>query len=166
MRDLTYGSPYLALLKDRVNLYKVPFSERGSRLMLFRTNAHLSIRLAERWFKLDNQLSSYRTRPPIVDAWVLTDTAGATLPFHNDNLSTLYRDHQCQRHLSPDLCRPGDAAADACRRGEHGLRFRAALAIQRPPIGAAACCREPAPSAAPLPTQRTRILSNTIYAGR
>ncbi|MFN3335416.1 MAG: hypothetical protein ACK47M_23205, partial [Caldilinea sp.] len=80
MNEITHGSPYLELLKNRITLYKVPFSERGSRLMIFRKDDYLRIRLAERWFKLDNQLSGYRTRTPIVDEWVLTDTAGAALP--------------------------------------------------------------------------------------
>lgn len=132
MHDLTYGSSYLALLRDRVNLYKVPFSERGSRLMLFRTNDHLSIRLAERWFKLDNQLSSYRTRPPIVDAWVLTDAAGAALPFTTTtyphcieitNASGVYRLVFVDQE-SLLLTLPA---------GRHGLRFHMALAdnVQR-----------------------------------
>ena len=44
-------SPFLELLKNRINLTQIPFSERGSRLMVFRTNHSLAVRLAERWFK-------------------------------------------------------------------------------------------------------------------
>lgn len=61
------SSPYLALLKNRINLRQIPFSERGSRLMVFRSENHFLVRLAERWFKLDQQLSSYRQRPPLID---------------------------------------------------------------------------------------------------
>ncbi len=74
-------SPYLNLLKNRINLGTIPFSERGSRLMVFRTDHHLSVRLAERWFKLDQQLSSYRKREPILTDWELTDATGSRLPF-------------------------------------------------------------------------------------
>ena len=59
-------SEYLNLLRDRINLDKVPFSERGSRLMIFRSGDTLAVRLAERWFKLDSQLSTYRRRAPIL----------------------------------------------------------------------------------------------------
>lgn len=81
MNAITHDSPYLEILKNRVNLHRVPFSDRGSRLMLFRTNDQLSIRLAERWFKLDNQLSGYRKRKPIVGDWALTDAGGKVLSF-------------------------------------------------------------------------------------
>ncbi len=74
-----FQSPYLDLLKNRINLTGIPFSERGSRLMVFRVNQHFSIRLAERWFKTDQQLAGYRTRPPIVDDLFFTDETGAAL---------------------------------------------------------------------------------------
>jgi hypothetical protein len=73
-------SPFLDLLKDRIDLGRIPFSERGSRLMVFRGNSHLIVRLAERWFRLDGQLSSYRQRPAIVDEWKLTDADGRPVP--------------------------------------------------------------------------------------
>jgi hypothetical protein len=74
-----WSSPYLELLKNRVNLQNIPFSERGSRLLVFQDNDHLQIKLAERWFKIDQQLSSYRQRPPILDEWRFTDEHGAPL---------------------------------------------------------------------------------------
>ncbi len=78
---MTIDSSYLALLKNRINLRQIPFSERGSRLMVFCGNQHLAVRLAERWFKREGQLSSYRQRPPIVDEWRLTDGEGRPLDF-------------------------------------------------------------------------------------
>ena len=72
-------SPYLALLKNRINLTRIPFSERGSRLLLFQDDDHFQIKLAERWFKIDQQLSSYRQRPPILDEWRFTDEHGTPL---------------------------------------------------------------------------------------
>ncbi len=75
------NSPFLELLKNRINLSSIPFSERGSRLLILQSNQHFSIRLAERWFKRDGQLSGYRNRPPIVDDWRFTDGDGTPLEF-------------------------------------------------------------------------------------
>jgi hypothetical protein len=68
------------LLKNRINLRKIPFSERGSRLLLFQENDHFSVRLAERWFKIAGKLSAYRQRPPIIEDWTFTDGNGNPLP--------------------------------------------------------------------------------------
>ena len=77
---MAFTSPYLELLKNRINLADVPFTERGSRLLVFRQDHHLLFRLAERWYKRAGQLSAYRSRPPILDEWVFTDGAGQPLP--------------------------------------------------------------------------------------
>ncbi|MBN1312389.1 MAG: hypothetical protein JXB30_13305 [Anaerolineae bacterium] len=74
-------SPFLKLLRNRIDLCCIPFSERGSRLLLLRKEDGFCIRLAERWFKLKNQLAAYRDRPPLVDEWQLTDSDGQPLPF-------------------------------------------------------------------------------------
>jgi putative isomerase len=74
-----FQSPYLDLLKNRINLTHIPFSERGSRLLIFRSDQHLSVRMAERWFKVDQQLSGYRQRHPIIDEWKFTDDDGQPL---------------------------------------------------------------------------------------
>ncbi|MEX2161208.1 MAG: trehalase family glycosidase [Anaerolineales bacterium] len=73
------NSPYLLQLKDRINLSRIPFSERSSRLLIFHSDNHFTIRLAERWFKLEGGLSTYRNRPPLVDNWVFTDGDGVPL---------------------------------------------------------------------------------------
>ncbi len=93
---MSLDSPYLDLLKDRINLKQIPFSERGSRLMVFRTDSsHLSIRLAERWFKREGQLAAYRQRPPMVDELYFTDDEGRRLDF---NLTTY--PHRIDCHTS------------------------------------------------------------------
>lgn len=76
----------MQLLRDRINLTSIPFSERGSRLMLFRKQDTLFIRLAERWYKLDNQLSSYRTRKPVISALTILDGNGTPLAFSQQTL--------------------------------------------------------------------------------
>ena len=72
-------SPYLKLLQNRINLVSIPFSERGSRLMVFLKDNSLSIRLAERWFKLEEKLDAYRERQPIIDQWQFIDQEGQPL---------------------------------------------------------------------------------------
>lgn len=120
------SSPYLTLLKNRVNLNQVPFSERGARLMLFRTNDQFSIRLAERWFKLDNQLAGYRTRAPIVDAWALTDASGGALPL----MTTTYP--HCIEVTNANGCYQlafvdQETLLLTLPAGRHGLHFRASM---------------------------------------
>ena len=83
------NSQYLDLLKNRINLREIPFSERGSRLLIFQSNEHFTVRLAERWFKREGQLSAYRKRPPLIDQWVFTDEGGNPLEL---NITT-YPDH-------------------------------------------------------------------------
>src|SRR5688572_13280096 len=77
--NVNVNSEYLNLLKDRINLRQIPFSERGSRLLIFESDGQLTFRLAERWFKREGQLSAYRKRPPLIDQWVFTDEQGDPL---------------------------------------------------------------------------------------
>jgi len=120
------ASPFLNELKDRIDLRHIPFSDRGTRLMLFRQNDHLQMRLAERWFKLDRQLSGYRKREPILDGWVFTDAAGRALPFttttypHCVIIHTAVGDYWLAFVDQETLLLTLPA-------GEHGLRFRANL---------------------------------------
>src|SRR5262245_31971572 len=77
--SMNVNSEYLNLLKNKINLRQIPFSERGSRLLIFQSNEHLTVRLAERWFKREGQLSAYRRRPPLIDQWVFIDEEGLPL---------------------------------------------------------------------------------------
>lgn len=72
-------SEFLQLLCNRVNLRTIPFTERGSRILIFREDDHFSVRLAERWYKATKSLSAYRSRPPLLDDWRLTDADGHPL---------------------------------------------------------------------------------------
>ena len=74
------SSPILNVLKNRINLRQIPFTERGSRLLVFHENGSFIVRLAERWFNLNRQLSAYRGRPPLVEGLVFTDANGNVLP--------------------------------------------------------------------------------------
>lgn len=73
------ASSFLALLRDRVDLERIPFTDRGSRLLVFWRPEGLEVRLAERWFKVHGTLSGYRERPAIVDGWRFTDERGRPL---------------------------------------------------------------------------------------
>ncbi len=75
-------SPYLLLLKNRIDLMHIPFSERGSRILVMQQAASSMIfRLVERWFKLDQDLAGYRQRPPIIEDFRLTDAEGNPIDF-------------------------------------------------------------------------------------
>jgi len=63
-------------LRNRIDLVNIPFTERGSRLMLFRQGHRLFIRLAERWVKWENEVGHYRKRPPIVMNFTFLDAQG------------------------------------------------------------------------------------------
>ena len=69
-------SPFLRLLKNRITLNRIPFTDRGSRILLYAHDHHFSIRLAERWIKRDHRLSAYRLRVPIMDELFLLDENG------------------------------------------------------------------------------------------
>ncbi len=73
-------SPFLNLLKGRVNLEQVPFSDRGSRLLVFRHGSQFAIRLTERWTAWEKEVGHYRRRAPVIDGFALVDENGRTLP--------------------------------------------------------------------------------------
>jgi putative isomerase len=78
-------SPFCRLLKDRIDLYHVPFSERSSRMMVFAEDLRpgvpgLFIRLAERWEKQQEKFGDYRQRRPIVERMVFIGPDGEPLP--------------------------------------------------------------------------------------
>jgi hypothetical protein len=86
---VTFESTFLTALKNRINLERIPFSDRGSRLLVLKGDNRLSIRLAERWFKRDGQLSSYRSRPPIIEDWLFTD--GESRPLSLETITYPHR---------------------------------------------------------------------------
>jgi len=76
-------SPHLNLLKDCIDITRVPFSDRGSRLLLFQTlgKTCLQVKLAERLTRLKPGLDIYRRRPPFIHGLCLVDEEGAPLAF-------------------------------------------------------------------------------------
>lgn len=72
-------------LHNRINLTDIPFSERGSRILLFRRENTLYIRLTERWVKQESAFGHYRQRVPIVDKFTFLSADGAPLEFTTDS---------------------------------------------------------------------------------
>lgn len=72
-------SPFLQLLNGRVNLKDIPFTDRRARVLLFKRNSHLYIKLAERWTAWEPQVGHYRLRPPLIDDWCFVNSDGALL---------------------------------------------------------------------------------------
>lgn len=54
--------PYFSALHNRTAMNSVPFTERGSRILLFAENARFSIKLAERWVAWEQEYGHYRRR--------------------------------------------------------------------------------------------------------
>jgi putative isomerase len=80
----TPESPYLRALEDRICVDKIPFSDRGSRLLVTldpRQNSTLIIKLAERLTSVTPGLSSYRLRPPFIPSLHLVDETGRPIAF-------------------------------------------------------------------------------------
>lgn len=73
------NSVFLELLRGRIDLEHIPFSDRRSRLLIFRRQHALYIRLAERWAKWEAEVGHYRRRRPVLDDFVLTDENGTPL---------------------------------------------------------------------------------------
>ena len=76
-------SPYLNLLRDHINIIHVPFSDRGSRLLVFQEpgRSRLLVKLAERLIDLQPDIEAYLCRPPFIRDLYLLDEQGEILEF-------------------------------------------------------------------------------------
>jgi putative isomerase len=77
------GKGYLRLLKNHIDIRKVPFSDRGSRILVYRdpTEGHLYIKLAERLTELQPDIEAYLKRPPFIPQLIPVDGDGTPLDF-------------------------------------------------------------------------------------
>ena len=82
----------------------IPFTDRGSRILVMKNGHGLIIRLAERWYKLTRSISAYRQRPPIVEEWVFTDMNGAELETVIDSQPDRIDISHNHRRLHTGLC--------------------------------------------------------------
>ncbi|MDR5696134.1 MAG: trehalase family glycosidase [Armatimonadota bacterium] len=76
------GDP-IEVLRNRLDIGVVPFTDRGSRLLVFRENGadRLYVRVCERWPKFEYTEGHYRVRPPLVRDIEFLDGAGQALSF-------------------------------------------------------------------------------------
>jgi putative isomerase len=76
-------SPYLNLLRNHIDITRVPFSDRGSRLLIFKDpdRSLLDIKLAERLTALDPDIEAYLRRPPFIRNLTLINENGEALEF-------------------------------------------------------------------------------------
>lgn len=76
-------SPYLNLLRNQIDITRVPFSDRGSRLLVFQVppKSQLLLKLAERLTELQPDIDAYRYRPPFIRDLCLVDGEGEMVDF-------------------------------------------------------------------------------------
>ena len=74
------ASPFLQRLRNRIDLASVPFTERGSRILLFCDGARFHIKLAERWAAWEREYGHYRRRVPLVRGLTMLGASGDALP--------------------------------------------------------------------------------------
>lgn len=76
-------SPKLSLLHNAIDFTRVPFSDRGSRLLVFQAayQSHFYIKLAERLTGIDPGIETYLRRPPFIHNLCLIDENGEALDF-------------------------------------------------------------------------------------
>ncbi len=76
-------SPHLNLLRNHIDIKRVPFSDRGSRLLVFQApgQSRLLVKLAERLTELQPDIDAYRQRAPFVRDIFLVDEEGEPLDF-------------------------------------------------------------------------------------
>ncbi len=75
--------PYLDLLKNHIDITRLPFSDRGSRLLIFRSPgpSRLYVKLAERLTGIEPGIEAYLNRPPFITDLCLIDGQGSPLEF-------------------------------------------------------------------------------------
>src|SRR5579859_177420 len=86
-------------LHNRINLVNIPFTDRGSRLMLFRQGDELAIRLAERWAKWEAEVGHYRQRPPVIQRFAFLNEDGIPLHFDTDTYPHVARLSTSERYV-------------------------------------------------------------------
>lgn len=77
------NTPYLSLLRNHIDFTRAPFSDRGSRLLVFQEpgKSRLMVKLVERLVSLDPDIEAYLHRPPFIRDLALVDENGEALEF-------------------------------------------------------------------------------------
>lgn len=119
-------SDYLNLLHDHIDITQVPFSDRGSRLLVFKYLGRngLYIKLAERLTQLNPEIEAYLQRPPYIQDLFLIDSDGTPLDFEVTSSPSMLSLKTCQGDFEvvfqdKQTIAIGTPAGSTC-----GLRFR------------------------------------------
>ena len=77
-------SAHLSLLRNHIDITKVPFSDRGSRLLILqdKEKPYFSIKLAERLTAIQPDIEAYLRRAPFIKDFYLLDEDGEVLDFN------------------------------------------------------------------------------------
>jgi putative isomerase len=80
----TAASHLRGLLQNRIDITRTPFSDRGSRLLVFKQAEQdcLYVKLAERLTGIQPGLDTYRFRPPYIQDLCFIDGEGMPLTYH------------------------------------------------------------------------------------
>jgi putative isomerase len=75
--------PYINLLRNQLDFTRVPFSDRGSRLLIYQAayQSQFYVKLAERLTSIDPDIEAYLRRPPFIHNLHLIDENGELLDF-------------------------------------------------------------------------------------
>jgi hypothetical protein len=82
-------------MQDQIDITKAPFSDRGSRLLVYQHagRSALYIKLAERLIKVEAGLESYLHRAPYVDDFSFIDEQGNLLDFTTSSSAEMLTFH-------------------------------------------------------------------------
>ena len=71
-------SALLSLLRNKIDIKKVPFSDRGSRLLVMQNedSSGFYVKLAERLTTIQPDIEAYLQRPPFIQDLYLLDEHG------------------------------------------------------------------------------------------
>jgi putative isomerase len=80
---MSAGGFEMSRMKDAIDITHVPFSDRGSRLLVFKRieNDNLYVKLAERLTDVQAGLETYRFRPPYIQDLSFVDQEGMPLAY-------------------------------------------------------------------------------------
>jgi putative isomerase len=77
------AKPNLTLLRNQLDMTRVPFSDRGSRLLVYQipSKSRLYVKLAERLTSIEPNVEAYLNRPPYIRDLSFLDASGNPLEF-------------------------------------------------------------------------------------
>ena len=123
---MDHGLQFLQLLKNQIDITHVPFSDRGSRILVYQyvNRPTCYVKLAERLIHVEPGIESYLRRPPFMDELCLIDEEGQILDF---NLTTSPEILQFETPIGDFYLAFQDSNTLVFRLPDHaraGLRFR------------------------------------------